>query len=132
MTTIDQNLVLIQTISAGASVAVCRQTGGIHDKRGYGKALRDEGFPLLSQWAREEWNDETKSECLRMLQTAVDHGSLPMLLVVSIPLKRNPVLRFQLTQCLTERQQSKLKQLLSCGDIVDPKHNFLEPWRLSL
>jgi hypothetical protein len=133
--TIDDNAILVQAIIVGASDAVCRQCGAgkfIQDLRGYGLALRQEGYPLLSQWVRCDWDDAGKAECLRMIQTAVDHGSLPMLLVAAIPLKSNPVLRQQFTQTLNDKQQAKLKQLLACGEIVDPKHEFLEPWRLSL
>ena len=135
MTTIDDNAILVQAINVGASFKVCQATGAgkyIQDLRGYGLALRQEGYPLLSQWVRCDWDDAGKAECLRMIQTAVDHGSLPMLLVAAIPLKSNPVLRQQFTQTLDDKQQAKLKQLLACGEIVDPSNQFLEPWRLSL
>ena len=135
MSSIDDNAMLVQAINAGASFKTCQQCGAgkyPQDLRGYGMALRQEGFPLLSEWIRESWTDDTKAECLRMVETAIDHGSLSMLLVAAIPLKSNPILRTRFTQVLTDKQKAKLKQLLGCGDIVDPKHQFLEPWRLSL
>jgi hypothetical protein len=133
--TIDDNAILVQAINAGASFKTCQNCGAgkyIQDLRGYGLALRQEGFPLLSQWIREDWDDVAKAECLRLIQTAVDHGSMSMLLVAAIPLKSNPVLRQQFTQTLNDKQQAKLKQLLAYGEIVDPENQFLEPWRLSL
>lgn len=135
MTTIDDNAITVQAINAGASYKVSKQCGAgkyPQDLRGYGLALRQEGFPLLSKWVRCDWDDNCKAECLRLIQTAVDHGSLPMLLVAAIPLKSNPILRQQFTQALNDKQQAKLKQLLAYGEIVDPENRFLEPWRLSL
>jgi hypothetical protein len=123
---------LVQQMKVGATPQTC-QMGGANfrfDSRSYGSALQEESYPLIRRWVDQDWTAASEAECLRFLQDAINRGSIPMLSIASLALKRDDVKSSQITQSLSASESSRLKSLVKIGMAMDEWSGYLSGWSI--
>ena len=122
------NWKIIQEFEAGASPQTCKMGGSNYpqDHRGYGDALRENGYPLIRQWIEGKWDASCFAEYGRFLQTAIAHGSFPMLAIAAIGAASNPDAYDLATGKIDEKTKEKLASLVRIGSIYDVYGKYIK------
>lgn len=60
------------------------------DRRPYGVALQQEGYPLIKSWACGDWSVESQAEMKRFTEAIASQRSIPMLAVLAVATEGHP------------------------------------------
>lgn len=113
----------------GASPQVCKMADADYpyDTRPYARALSENGFPLIYQWAAGQWSDEAEQQAIALLRRAIAHASTPTLGAWCCTVPPSEIATKMLRQ-LTAEEVATFRRLCRLGSESDAIGALFEQW----